>query len=215
MPHQHNKSLHTRHAALLAHKQVDERCISLLMEAFQKFSQASGLWLIVRRMKCIWPGLMIRIRADSWVCQGIGMSAGDFSFKYLGVPLHSKKLITMDCRGLVGKITTKLHTWQAKLLSYTGRLELVKSVIGGMQNFWLQLFCFPKKVMKQISSVCTRFVWTHSSLGGKKNLLAWDSLCFPKAYWCLNLIVLEIWNKATILRLLQAIDAMKDRLLIK
>lgn len=62
------------------------------------------------------------------------MESGESPFRYLRVSLHSKKPNALDCRNLVEKITAKIKTWSAKLLSYARRVELVGSVIRGLQN---------------------------------------------------------------------------------
>lgn len=45
------------------------------------------------------------------VVDSLGMPIGDFPFGYLGLPLHSKKLIAIDCRSIVDKISCILRTW--------------------------------------------------------------------------------------------------------
>lgn len=69
------------------------------------------------------------------ILQSLRMSKESIPFKYLGVPLHSKKSTYNECSPLIDKITDKLHNWSIKFLSYGGRVELVKSVIIGMRNF--------------------------------------------------------------------------------
>ena len=86
------------------------------------------------------------------------MEEGDFPFRYLGVPLHSKKLNSRDCRPLVDKIIGRVKFWSSRLLSYAGRIQLVRSVIGGMKNFWAQIFCLPKKLIKMVEDVCRSFI---------------------------------------------------------
>lgn len=96
----------------------------------------------------------------------LGKDSGEFPFRYLGVPLHSKKLNATNCRSLMDRITAKLHTWSAKCLTYAGRVELVRSVIGGMLNFWVHIFCFPMKVLRVVGFVCARFNWMGKDMGG-------------------------------------------------
>lgn len=48
-------------------------------------------------------------------------SAGKLPFKYLGVPLSSRKLTIYQCEPLVDRTVSKIRYWTAKLLSYAGR----------------------------------------------------------------------------------------------
>lgn len=132
------------------------------------------------------------------------MSQGQFPFCYLGIPLYSKKHNALECRTLVDKVTARLHCWFAKLLSYAGRVELVKSVICGIQAFWMQIFCLPRKVLKLINMACCEFIWSGGNDNSKSYMVAWDFMCLPKSNGGLNLKLTEIWNRSAILKLLYA-----------
>ncbi|XP_056685500.1 uncharacterized protein [Spinacia oleracea] len=51
-------------------------------------------------------------------------SDGSFPFRYLGVPLTTKKLVYNQCRPLINKVVARAKTWTAKHLPYPGRLQL-------------------------------------------------------------------------------------------
>lgn len=57
-----------------------------------------------------------------------GFVIGSLPIKYLGVPLISKRISIKDCKPLIDKITTKIHHWTTKSLSYARRLQLVQSI---------------------------------------------------------------------------------------
>lgn len=54
---------------------------------------------------------------------------GKLPFKYLGVPLLAIKLIIQQCMPLVKKIMKKNRCWSTKMLSYSGRVQLIKNVL--------------------------------------------------------------------------------------
>lgn len=58
---------------------------------------------------------------------------------------------------LVQKIVHKINYWAAKLLSYAGRVQLIKSVLFGVQIYWSQVFLLPQKVIKLIQAACRVF----------------------------------------------------------
>ncbi|KAH0682653.1 hypothetical protein KY289_020405 [Solanum tuberosum] len=61
------------------------------------------------------------------ILQQSGFGCGEFPFKYLGVPLSTKKLTIMQWSPLVNKIIARISSWTAKKLSYAGRMQLVQS----------------------------------------------------------------------------------------
>ena len=79
-----------------------------------------------------------------------GFKLGSLPVRYLGVPLVTRRLLVRDCEPLVEKITARIMCWSANLLSYARRLQLIKSVLFSLQNFWCRIFLLPKGVMKRI-----------------------------------------------------------------
>nr|XP_009768991.1 PREDICTED: uncharacterized protein LOC104219920 [Nicotiana sylvestris] len=101
------------------------------------------------------------------------------------------------------------------MLSYSGRVQLIKSILFGVQTYWAQIFLIPKKIMKMIETICRTFLWTGSSEFSKKTLIAWDRICQPKAAGGLNVINMKIWNKAAVLKYLWALAMKKDAMWIR
>lgn len=99
-------------------------------------------------------------------------------------------------------------------MSYAGRLELLRSVIGGITNFWSSVFCLPKKVMKQVETLCRTFLWTGSTYASRKSLVAWQGVCLPKSYGGLNIRNLALWGQVCLAKHLWAISLKKDNLWI-
>ncbi|KAH1222734.1 putative ribonuclease H protein [Glycine max] len=121
---------------------------------------------------------------------------------YLGVPLASKKLTVSQCQPLIEKMLARLKHWSTRLLSYVGRVQLLKSVIFSIANYWMQIFPSPKKVISHINSICSSFMWTGKESLTRKAPVAWDHICNPLSAGGLNMISLLEWNKATIGKLL-------------
>jgi len=51
----------------------------------------------------------------------------DFPIKYLGVPLHFTKLRKQDLQPVIDKIIKRIAGWKGRLMSYAGRLTLLKA----------------------------------------------------------------------------------------
>ncbi|XP_060202516.1 uncharacterized protein LOC132630951 [Lycium barbarum] len=147
--------------------------------------------------------------------QEMHFTTGAIPVTYVGVPLSSRKLTIQQCLPLVEKITARVSCWTSKLLSYSGRLQLIKSVLFEMNTYWGQVFLLPKKVIKMVNTICRVFLWTGSNVFSKKALVAWDTICQPQAAGGLNVIAFEQWNKAAICKLLWALTHRKETLWVQ
>ncbi|XP_019239266.1 PREDICTED: uncharacterized protein LOC109219285 [Nicotiana attenuata] len=136
-------------------------------------------------------------------------------FKYLGVPLSSRKLSIHQCLPLVERITNRIKCWTSKLLSYSGQLQLIKSVLFEMQTYRGQVFIIPKKIIQLVNAVCRIFLWTGNYSPSKRTLIARERICMPTSAGGLNVISFEWWNRAAICKMMWAIHVKKDALWIK
>ncbi|XP_020270760.1 uncharacterized protein LOC109845933 [Asparagus officinalis] len=105
----------------------------------------------------------------------LGFKEGTLPIKYLGVPLISKRLSYADCFPLIDKVTNQLQLWlKHKNLSYVGRLQVIKSVVLGVQVFWTSNYILPVQVTSKIDELCRIFLWGKSNESAKTPLVAWD-----------------------------------------
>lgn len=63
------------------------------------------------------------------ILASLGFIQGKLLFKYLGIPFDFKKLVVHQYLPLNEKITANITCWSAKLISYVGRCQLIKSII--------------------------------------------------------------------------------------
>lgn len=129
------------------------------------------------------------------------MEKGSFPFRYLGVPLSYKKLAIMRWKSLINKILDKIQGWAALLLSYAGRVQLINSVLFGIQVYWSQIFLIPKKIIQVIQAACRNFLWTGKARLSRKALVAWERVCLPKIAGGLNIVDLHVEYKAAVMKL--------------
>ncbi|XP_019258259.1 PREDICTED: uncharacterized protein LOC109236523 [Nicotiana attenuata] len=182
-------------------------------ETFDRFSAASGLQENAEKSSMYIASVQQHIK--ELLLELTGYTKGSIPFKYLGVPLSTKKLNIHQCLPLVERITERVNCWSARMLSYSGRVQLIKSVLFGIQTYWAQIFLLPKKIMKMIETICRTFLWTGSNSISGNALIAWNKICQPKVAGGLNIINMRIWNKAAILKHLWALAMKKDALWIK
>lgn len=85
-----------------------------------------------------------------WCCKNgypatFRLYIGGTAVQILGIPLATKKLSLIQWQPLIEKIVAKISSWTAKKLSYAGRVQLVQTVLFGIQFYWSQLFTLPSK----------------------------------------------------------------------
>ncbi|XP_018473790.2 uncharacterized protein LOC108845015 [Raphanus sativus] len=110
----------------------------------------------------------------------IGLKIGKLPIIYLGMPLTTKALTKQEYEPLIDKVRRRMLSWKNKCLSYAGRLQLIKSVISSIVNFWSQAFILPKACLNEIEGMCSAFLWSGSPHQSHKAKVAWEDLCCPK-----------------------------------
>lgn len=118
---------------LLVFSKADELSMKAIMEQLEKFSKASGLYPNVDKSEVYFVG--ISADTQDTLASFLHMKIGSLPFRYLDVPLSSKKLTCSKWKGLIDKITARVSHWTARTLSYAVRLQLIQSVLSRMKSF--------------------------------------------------------------------------------
>lgn len=129
-----------------------------------------------------------------------GFKSVQFPIRYLGLPLMCRKLKISEYAPLMTKLNSRFQSWSAKLLSFAGRLQLLKMVIFGTVNFWLSAFILPKGCIRFIEALCYKFLWSGSIVKKSIAKIAWPTVCLPKEEGGLGLRSFMIWNQVLCLK---------------
>ena len=87
---------------------------------------------------------------------------GEFPIKYLGVPLHYSNLRKEDLQPIVDKIICRIAGWKGRLLSYAGRLLLLKACLASIPIYLMSIIKFPKWAISMINSQMSHFLWNNN-----------------------------------------------------
>lgn len=120
-----------------------------------------------------------------------GFRRGAFPTKYLGLPLSPKKISAATLQPFIDCITSKLHSWTVKFLSFAGRVTMIYTVIYGMVNFWSSVFVLPKWFYAKVDSLCSGFLWKNNTVSAAGARVSWGSICKPKTEGGLGIRNLE------------------------
>lgn len=107
---------------------------------------------------------------------------------------------------LVERLPRELKSWMTKTLSYAGRLQLVRSILSSIQNYWAHIFPLSKKIIKAVKSCCKKSLWTYKTIDSKKAPISWNYFYNPKVTRGWSLINMALRNKVAIFNLLWAIS---------
>lgn len=69
------------------------------------------------------------------IIQNLGYNIREFPFKYLGVRLSARKFSLLPWKPLIENNVKRIASWTTKKLSYTGRIQLIQTVIFGIQTY--------------------------------------------------------------------------------
>ena len=81
---------------------------------------------------------------------------------YLGLPLSTKALPKASWHGLVEKVPNKLPVCHGPLMSTSGRLVWIKSVLMALPVFAMMANKLPAWVIAEVDKICRNFLWTGS-----------------------------------------------------
>ena len=127
--------------------------------------------------------------------QLFGCESGSFPFKYLGIPIHFRKLKNGEWKPIEDRFERKLSSWISKLLSYGDRLILINSVLASLPTFMLSFLEIPKGVRKRLDFYRSRFFWQSDEQKKKYRLTRWNIICRPRDQGGLGIEVLELKNR--------------------
>ncbi|WVZ51322.1 hypothetical protein U9M48_002476, partial [Paspalum notatum var. saurae] len=143
------------------------------------FEQLSGLKINFHKSEIFCLG-----EAKEWESQYsnlFGCRVGSYPFRYLGIPMHFRKLSNKDWKMIEERIERKLSNWKGKMLSFGGRLVFLNSI--------------PRGVLKKIEYFRSRFFWQYDNHKKKYRLISWPILCQPKEQGGLGVQNIDIQNK--------------------
>jgi hypothetical protein len=138
------------------------------------FEQLSGMKINYNKSYLIPVNLSeqeIQMYSRTFCCK-----VGNFSIKYLGVPLHHEKLKREDIQTMVDKTINRIPGWQGRLMSYGARLALLKACLVSIPIYSLSVIKFPKWAIEAINSQIANFFWDDSDKKHKYHLSNWGSL---------------------------------------
>ncbi|XP_060962142.1 uncharacterized protein LOC133032277 [Cannabis sativa] len=163
---------------LLAFSHGDFVSIMLMLKGLKLFSSTS-------RLMPNEPKTVIYCSGMSDTEVGRILEASNFkrsslAFRYLGIPICSKKLSNSDCQILLEKMVSKIRLFSTRNLSYMGTVTLINAVLISIHTYLAQIMLFPKKLLKDIEAIYRSLLWKENQVGAGSSLVDWEHVCLPK-----------------------------------
>ncbi|XP_048491432.1 uncharacterized protein LOC125492761 [Beta vulgaris subsp. vulgaris] len=194
----------------------EARSAYLLLQGLKLFSKTTGL-KANKQQYAIYCTAMDEREVER-IEHFSGFRREYFPFRYLGVPISSKKLSAADCDLLIEKMTCRIRSWSTRSLSYADRTQLTNSVLLSVHTYWAQIFLLLDAVLRKINSICRNYLWSGATIGGKVGNVKWEAICRNKKVWGgggLGFRNIAIWNKVAVGKLVWHIGCEKDDLWVK
>ncbi|XP_020245145.1 uncharacterized protein LOC109823271 [Asparagus officinalis] len=124
-------------------------------------------------------------------------------------------VLRLTLKNVLFSLEVWMNQMKHKNLSYAGRLQVIKSVILGIQIFWTLNFVLPVNVLQRIDELYGKFLWSKSSQGPRPPLVSSERVCLRKEQGRLGVFLAPVWNVASALRSIWYIHVNKELLWIK
>jgi hypothetical protein len=139
----------------------------------------------------------------TYVLAAFPAKIASFPGKYLGLPLHYRRLRKVDLQPLIDKIAGKLPGWIGKNLARPGRVVLANSVLMATAVHHATAMPLSAWARGKIYRIARNFIWAgtdadHAAPGHA--LVNWKTVCRPKALGGLGMPDLERSGRALRLR---------------
>jgi hypothetical protein len=189
-------SFYADDAALFLNPAKEE--VKIVFELLEFFGKTSGLRINLNKctifpIGCenLYPGFL----------EHLDCSIGSLPCTYLGLPLSFRKPRRVDCQLFLDKVASKLKPWKGKLMSRTGRLALINSVLTATMTYFLTVFDPPKWLIKKTDKIRQNFLGAERKQAQEQNISSiGNRFVSPKIYDGLGVKDLHIFSKALRLR---------------
>lgn len=83
----------------------------------------------------------------------------DFHLNIWGFPFLPSNLNFKGCQPLFDSIHKRLSRWKTKVLSYAGRVELIRSTLSTLQLSRAMVYMLPSAILGAIDRIICNFFW--------------------------------------------------------
>ncbi|KAL3701937.1 hypothetical protein R1sor_019959 [Riccia sorocarpa] len=101
--------------------------------------------------------------------------------RYLGHPVGWNVKENQKCDYIIGKLQKRLGNWMYRMLSFAGRMVVMKYILKAMPNHLFTCLALNKQALGRMEAECRKFLWGKSDRGSDRvPLIAWKEIMKDK-----------------------------------
>ncbi|KAJ6806640.1 uncharacterized protein M6B38_361025 [Iris pallida] len=112
------------------------------------------------------------------IANSSGLMLTHLPIQYLGVPLYKGRAKVEYFFQLMDKFDKRISGWRGRLLSFGGKITLLKSVLNALPIHALSVIKPPQKLIKHLEKSMAAFLW-NSEERHRKRWISWSHICRP------------------------------------
>jgi hypothetical protein len=89
----------------------------------------------------------------------LNCATGEWTIKYLGVPVTNSKLHVVDWLPLDEKLIKRMDGWKGSALSFGVRLILINLCLSSIPTYYMSMHLLPKTILQRMYRTRKRFFW--------------------------------------------------------
>ncbi|XP_061362932.1 uncharacterized protein LOC133306628 [Gastrolobium bilobum] len=186
----------------------------VINQVLKVFTKASGQKVSSEKTR-VFFSKNVHVSRSSEISESLGVGITADLGKYLGVPLHHKRLTKNSFKFVLDRVHRRLSSWNQSSLSLAGRSVLAKAVLEALPSYAMQSAVVPSGICSEIEKLTRSFIWGSTKEHRKTHLVSWKKICRPKKEGGLGFREQNQVNKAFSMKLGFGLLANRDDLWAK
>jgi hypothetical protein len=135
---------------------------------------------------------------------------GEFSIKYLGIPISYKHLNMSAFSPITQKMITRLDPWKGKLMTSGGRQVLTNTGLSSIPLYCMGFYLLTDGLHSDMDSVRAKFLWQGAEGKFKYHMAKWEMVSRPKDQGSLGIINTKTMNESLLVKWIWKIHLQPD-----
>lgn len=162
------------------------------------FELVSGLKINYQKSVVCGVGVEFDVLANLAV--KLNCKTSSLPLSYLGLHLGPSPSKRKTWKPVIEKVKARLACWKRRMLSFAGRLALIKSVLSCLPVYYLSLFRMPEGLAKNFERIQATSLWGGSDLKRKVHLVKWEEITRSIANGGLGIRKVRVANSGLLLK---------------
>lgn len=134
------------------------RGIRRILKILERYEKASGQVVNKEKTKLFLGGMSFSRKVA--ISKETGLSLAELPEKYLGVPFITGKVTRASVANVVDNLSDKLNRYKGRMISFTARAELIKSVLESSTVYSMSIYKWPASIIKECTAKIRNFLWS-------------------------------------------------------